>query len=155
MAGVQLGEVVSVIVNPWRAIGPAGRRDWHNGAMLDHLSIQCTDLDASAAFYDQVLATVGGVRLMDHGVAIGYGVPPMPDFWIGKQQTGDGFRESHIAFKAPSRALVDSFFETAVAAGAEILHEPLLWPEYHPDYYGAFVRDPDGNNIEAVCHSSE
>lgn len=123
--------------------------------MLDHLSIQCADLGASAAFYDQVLGTIGGTRLLDFGEAIGYGVPPMPDFWIGRQETGEGFRESHIAFTAPDRAAVDSFVAAAVAVGAEVLHEPRVWPEYHPNYYGGFVRDPDGNNVEAVCHSPE
>ena len=123
--------------------------------MLDHLSIQCADLPASAAFYDKVLATIGGQRILDFGQAIGYGVPPMPDFWLGAQQTGDGFRESHIAFTAPDRAAVQAFFDAAVEAGAEVLHEPRVWPEYHPDYFGAFVRDPDGNNVEAVCHAPE
>jgi len=123
--------------------------------MLDHLSIQCADVDASAAFYDTVLATIGGARVMDFSPVIGYGVPPMPDFWIGPVTTGDGFRESHIAFTAPDRAAVRAFFEAATAAGAEVLHEPRLWPEYHPGYYGAFVRDPDGNNVEAVCHAPE
>jgi catechol 2,3-dioxygenase-like lactoylglutathione lyase family enzyme len=123
------------------------------GRMLDHLSIQCADVAASAAFYDKVLATVGGTRIMDFGEVIGYGVPPMPDFWLGPQSTGDGFRESHIAFSAPDRETVRAFFEAATAAGAEVLHEPRVWPEYHPNYYGAFVRDPDGNNVEAVCHA--
>jgi len=120
--------------------------------MLDHLSIQCSDMAASSAFYDAVLEPLGGTRIMDFGQAIGYGVPPMPDFWIGTQQTGDGFRESHIAFTAKDRATVDAFFAAALRAGAEALHEPRVWPEYHPNYYGAFVRDPDGNNVEAVCH---
>jgi predicted lactoylglutathione lyase len=79
----------------------------------------------------------------------------MPVFWIGPQASGEGFRESHIAFTAASRAAVRAFFEAAVAAGAEVLHEPRVWPEYHPSYYGAFVRDPDGNNTEAVCHAAE
>jgi catechol 2,3-dioxygenase-like lactoylglutathione lyase family enzyme len=123
--------------------------------MLDHVAIQCADLPASAAFYDAVLAPLGGVRVMDFGVAIGYGVPPMPDFWLGRFDSGEGFRESHLAFRAPDRAAVRQFFEAAVKAGAEVLHEPRLWPEYHPSYYGAFVRDPDGNNVEAVCHTPE
>ena len=123
--------------------------------MLDHLSIQCADVPTSAAFYDAVLQTIGGQRIMDFGEVIGYGVPPMPDFWLGPHTTGDGFRESHIAFTAPDRAAVLAFFETATAAGAEVLHEPRVWPEYHPNYFGAFVRDPDGHNVEAVCHSPE
>ena len=125
------------------------------GAMLDHLSIQCADVAASAAFYDITLAPLGGRRIMDFGGAIGFGVPPMPDFWLGTRTTGDGFRESHIAFTAPDRAAVRAFYDAAVGAGAEALHEPRVWPEYHPSYYGAFVRDPDGNNVEAVCHLPE
>ena len=123
--------------------------------MLDHLSIQCADLTASAAFYDAVLATIGGEHVMDFGEAIGYGMPPKPEFWIGRHVTGAGFRESHIAFTAPSRAAVGAFFDAAIAQGAEVLHAPRLWPEYHASYYGAFVRDPDGNNVEAVCHLPE
>ncbi len=121
--------------------------------VLDHLSIQCADVAASAAFYDSVLAPLGGQRVMDFGEVIGYGVPPMPDFWLGPLTTGEGFRESHIAFTAPDRAAVQAFFAAATAAGAEVLHEPRMWPEYHPNYFGAFVRDPDGNNVEAVCHT--
>jgi catechol 2,3-dioxygenase-like lactoylglutathione lyase family enzyme len=94
--------------------------------MIDHLSVQCADVRASAAFYDAVLRPLGFGRVMDSGEAIGYGLPPSPDFCIGQQRTG-----------------------------AEVLHEPRIWPEYHETYYGAFVRDPDGNNVEAVCHAPE
>lgn len=123
--------------------------------MLDHVSIQCADVVASAKFYDAVLAPLGGTRVMEFGDVLGYGVPPMPDFWLGPQTSGEGFRESHIAFSAPGRGAVRAFFDAAVGMGAEVLHEPRLWPEYHPNYYGAFVRDPDGNNVEAVCHTPE
>jgi catechol 2,3-dioxygenase-like lactoylglutathione lyase family enzyme len=123
--------------------------------MLDHLSIQCADVAASAEFYDRVLATLGGERVMDFGGIIGFGVPPMPTIWLGPQTSGEGFRESHIAFTAPDRSAVQAFYDAAIAAGAESLHAPRLWPEYHPNYFGAFVRDPDGNNVEAVCHSPE
>ncbi|WP_344128740.1 VOC family protein [Luedemannella flava] len=119
--------------------------------MLDHISIQCADFAASAAFYDAALAPLGGRRVLEFDQAIGYGIDG-PDFWIGQQETGEGFRETHIAFRALTREAVDAFFAAATATGAEILHEPRVWPEYHPDYYGAFVRDPDGNNVEAVCH---
>jgi len=123
--------------------------------MLDHLSIQCADVERSAGFYDTVLATLGGERILEHrGPTIGYGVAPKPDFWLGPRTTGEGFRESHIAFSAADRATVDAFFEAAVATGADALHEPRLCPEYHPNYYGAFVRDPDGNNVEAVFHGN-
>ena len=111
-------------------------------------------MPASAAFYDAVLAPLGGRRMMDFGVAMGFGIDK-PDFWIGEHQTGEGFKESHIAFEAADRAAVRAFFDAAVAAGAEVLHEPREWPEYHPNYYGAFVRDPDGNNVEAVHHTWE
>jgi catechol 2,3-dioxygenase-like lactoylglutathione lyase family enzyme len=123
--------------------------------MIDHLSLQCADVAASAAFYDAVLAPLGGERVMDFGDVIGYGVPPRPEFWLGPWLTGEGFRELHIAFVAPSRAVVRAFFDAAVAAGAEVLHEPRLFPEYHETYFGAFVRDPDGNNVEAVSHGAE
>ena len=123
--------------------------------MLDHLAIQCADFAASAAFYDAVLGTLGATRIMEFGQGIGYGIGGKPEMWIQGQVDGDGFRQSHIAFAAASRAEVDAFFAAAVSTGAEVLHEPRLWPEYHESYYGAFVRDPDGNNVEAVCHRPE
>jgi catechol 2,3-dioxygenase-like lactoylglutathione lyase family enzyme len=92
---------------------------------------------------------------MDFGEVIGFGTPPMPDFWIGARTTGEGFRESHVAFTAPDRAAVQAFYVAALAHGAEVLHEPRVWEEYHADYFAAFVRDPDGNNVEAVCHAPE
>ncbi len=123
--------------------------------MIDHLSIQCSDIAASAAFYDAVLAPLGVTRVSEFGDVIGYGVPPRPDFWIAPLVTGQGFRESHIAFAASSRNQVDQFLDVASSVGAEVLHPAKVWPEYHPHYYGAFVRDPDGNNVEAVCHAPE
>src|SRR5579859_237584 len=123
--------------------------------MIDHVSIQCADVAASAVFYDAVLAPLGGARLMDFGEVIGFGVAPTPIFWLGPRTTGEGFRESHIAFTARDRATVRAFRAAAEGAGAEVLHEPRLWPEYHANYYGTFVRDPDGNNVEAVCHAFE
>jgi catechol 2,3-dioxygenase-like lactoylglutathione lyase family enzyme len=92
---------------------------------------------------------------MDFGDVVGFGVPLQPDFWLSPHSAGDGFRESHIAFSATTRGEVHGFFGIAVNTGAEVLHEPRLWPEYHPNDYGAFVRDPDGNNVEAVCHQPE
>jgi catechol 2,3-dioxygenase-like lactoylglutathione lyase family enzyme len=123
--------------------------------MLDHLTIQCADPVASANFYDAVLPTVDVGRVMEFGPVIGYGWNGHPDFWIGPQETGTGFRESHIAFHAPNRASVGAFHEAALAVGAEVLHPPREWPEYHPGYFAVFVRDPDGNNVEAVCHVPE
>lgn len=97
--------------------------------MLDHVGMQCRDMTASAAFYDAVLAPLGAQRMMDFGEAIGYGVPPSPDFWISAHATGDGFSESHIAFTAPNREAVRAFFAAAVAAGADgsrplYIHKP-------------------------------
>jgi catechol 2,3-dioxygenase-like lactoylglutathione lyase family enzyme len=124
-------------------------------AVIDHVAIQCSDLAASARFFDALLAPLGGRRVMDFGDAIGYGSSQKPEFWIGAQTTGEGFRESHLAFVAGDRAAVRAFCDAAAAAGAEVLHEPRLWSEYHENYYAAFVRDPDGNNVEAVCHQPE
>ncbi|GAA1635138.1 VOC family protein [Catellatospora bangladeshensis] len=119
--------------------------------MLDHLSIQVADVAAAAYFYDTVLAPLGGRRLLEFGDVIGYGTD-RPVFWLGPVTTEGFAREAHIAFAAPDRAAVQAFFDAAVAADAEVLHAPRLWPEYHADYFGAFVRDRDGNNVEAVCH---
>jgi len=89
---------------------------------------------------------------MEVGGAIGYGTA-FPSFWIGAQTTGDGVRESHLAFQAPDRGAVEAFFAAATALDAEVLHQPRVWPEYHAGYFGAFVRDPEGNNVEAVHHT--
>ena len=122
--------------------------------MLDHFGINCSDLAAASAFYDDVLGTLGHRRLMDFGVAIGYGTDK-PDFWLSTFEGVGPNREVHIAFTAPDAAMVRAFVEAARARGAEVLHEPRLWPEYHDGYFGGFVRDPDGNNVEAVCHRGE
>ena len=123
--------------------------------MIDHFGINCADLDAAKAFYDAVLAPLGFSRQMDFGVAVGYGTQGHPAFWIG---TFDGVgpnRETHVAFVAESAGRVRAFHQAARGQGAETLHEPRIWPEYHDHYYGAFVRDPDGNNVEAVCHTAD
>jgi catechol 2,3-dioxygenase-like lactoylglutathione lyase family enzyme len=125
-----------------------------DGEVIDHLSIQVADLAASSTFYDAVLATLGGRRILDFGQVVGYGTD-FPTFWIGVEATSMPMKEVHIAFTAPDRAHVVAFRDAAVAAGADVLHEPRVWPEYHPNYFGAFVRDPDGNNVEAVCHQRE
>ena len=122
--------------------------------MLDHLSIQVRDVAASAAFYDAVLEPLGGKRILDFGDVIGFG-RTQPRFWLGPVTTEGEAREMHIAFTAPDRAAVVAFHDAAVARGAEVLHAPKVWPEYHATYFGAFVRDPDGNNVEAVCHAPE
>ena len=123
--------------------------------MIDHFGINCSDWAKSTAFYDRVLGVLGFTRQMDFGQVIGYGVEGKAQFWIADTAIGDAGgpnREVHVAFEAPDAQHVQAFFDAAVALGAEPLHEPRLWPEYHPGYYGAFVRDPDGNNVEAVFH---
>jgi catechol 2,3-dioxygenase-like lactoylglutathione lyase family enzyme len=121
--------------------------------MIDHLGINCRDLAASAAFYDRVLGVLGHRRLMDVEVAVGYGTD-QPRFWIAQWQGEEPNREVHVAFAAADAEAVRAFHAAALEHGAEELHAPRLWPEYHPGYYGAFVRDPDGNNVEAVFHGA-
>lgn len=102
--------------------------------MIDHVGINCSDIGVSSTFYDAVLGTLGHRRLMDYEVAIGYGTET-PDFWIGAQPAegpaAGPNREIHVAFTAPDAATVQAFFDAAVGLGAEVLHEPRLWPEYH------------------------
>ena len=98
---------------------------------------------------DQVRANLERVR-----EAIGYGTPGHPDFWISGWPDSEPNREIHVAFVAAGVDAVRAFHAKALALGAESLHEPRLWPEYHERYFGAFVRDPDGNNVEAVCHTA-
>ncbi|AZM53161.1 glyoxalase [Streptomyces sp. WAC 01529] len=119
--------------------------------MLDHIAIQVSDIAASAAFYDAALGPLGGARKKQFGENISFGVTGHP-LWLVPATDATPSRELHIAFVADDRASVDAFYAAALAAGAEGLHAPRLWPEYHESYYGAFVRDPDGNNVEAVCH---
>ncbi|RKT77141.1 catechol 2,3-dioxygenase-like lactoylglutathione lyase family enzyme [Terracoccus luteus] len=123
--------------------------------MIDHFGITCIDLAASSRFYDAVLGELGFTRQMDVGEAIGYGTEGHPDFWISAWSGPEVNREMHLAFSATDAGSVRRFHEAAVRLGAESLHEPRLWPEYHPRYFGAFVRDPDGNNVEAVTHRGD
>ncbi len=128
------------------------------GAVIDHFGINCDDYARSQEFYDKVLHVLGYHRVLDFGPATGYGVDGKPTFWIADASAGEATgpnREVHIAFAAKDAESVQAFFHTALALGAEPLHEPRLWPEYHPGYYGAFVRDPDGNNVEAVFHGAQ
>ena len=124
--------------------------------MIDHLGIQVTDVDASASFYLEVFAAIGMREMMrfptGKGTFVGLAGPDgQPTFWLGPP-TGGETRELHVAFRAPDREAIDAVHEAAVKAGAEILHEPREWPEYHAGYYGVFLRDLDGHNVEAVYH---
>jgi catechol 2,3-dioxygenase-like lactoylglutathione lyase family enzyme len=125
--------------------------------MLDHLGIQVRDVNASVSFYARVFGPLGIREAMrydtDRGPVVGLAGPDgFPKFWLGPT-TGPGSEEIHIAFSAADRTAVDTVHKEAVAAGAEILHAPRVRPEYHPGYYGVFLRDLDGNNVEAVSHT--
>lgn len=118
--------------------------------MLDHVTIGVGDIERSKAFYDRALRSLGITRLYADGENFaGYGRHPKAFFWIGGRNTPQ--TSAHIAFVAQDRATVDQFHHDAIAAGGRDNGRPGLRPNYHPDYYGAFVLDPDGHNIEAVC----
>jgi catechol 2,3-dioxygenase-like lactoylglutathione lyase family enzyme len=122
--------------------------------MIDHVTLQVSDVPASRAFYEAVLAPLGiAPGHIDGGVVGFFGTQP-GSFWICPAQR-DKDREVHIAFAAADRGAVEAFHQAALAIGAEVLHAPRMFPEYHDHYFGAFVRDPDGHNIEAVCHLPE
>jgi catechol 2,3-dioxygenase-like lactoylglutathione lyase family enzyme len=123
--------------------------------VINHVGIQVKDLATSREFYTPLLQTLGIRPRFVVEAGIGFvGADPTECFWIGPGG-GPETREVHVAFTAPSREIVRAFHRAAVEAGAEILHPPGLFPQYHPNYYGAFIRDPDGHNIEAVCHAPE
>ena len=126
--------------------------------MLDHVGFAVADAERSRAFYEAALAPLGITLIMTAtpdqteagGTAHGFGSNGKPYFWIGdNERVGVG---THVAFATDTRAEVDAFYAAAIAAGGRDNGPPGLRPHYHPDYYGAFVFDPDGNNIEAVCH---
>ena len=126
--------------------------------MLDHVGLTVADMDKAKGFYAEALKPLGLDVVMEvteemtggHGAHLGYGKDGNPFFWIGTGKAAGG--RAHVAFASDDRASVDAFYEAAIAAGGKDNGKPGLRPEYHPDYYGAFVIDPDGNNIEAVCH---
>lgn len=128
--------------------------------MLDHVGLTVSDFARSRAFYEAALAVLGIAPVMEvteemsggHGAHLGFGVPDNPFFWIGTGKApGSGV---HVAFAASGKAAVDAFYQAAIAAGGRDNGAPGLRPHYHPGYYGAFVLDPDGNNIEAVFHGA-
>jgi len=99
---------------------------------------------------------LGYGRVLDFGEVVGYGKDGNADFWIGHYEgQPETQREMHLAFQAPDQDAVEAFYAKALELGAVSLHEPRTWPEYHPGYYAAFVRDPDGNNVEAVIHNHQ
>jgi catechol 2,3-dioxygenase-like lactoylglutathione lyase family enzyme len=128
--------------------------------MLDHTGLQVSDPAVSRNFYEKALAPLGYKVMMEipkeftgGKVVLGFGVPPKPDFWM--QEGSPSTPRIHIAFRADSRAEVDAFYRAALAAGGKDNGPPGPRPQYHEHYYGAFVLDPDGYNIEAVIHTPE
>jgi len=126
--------------------------------MIDHTGVSVSNYATSKQFYSAALAPIGYALLAElpkevtggRGVA-GFGVAPKPDFWIGEGKPN--VPPIHIAFRVDSRAGVDAFHKAALAAGGRDNGAPGVRPHYHPNYYGAFVLDPDGHNVEAVCHT--
>jgi catechol 2,3-dioxygenase-like lactoylglutathione lyase family enzyme len=122
--------------------------------ILDHIGIAVTDLAKSTEFYKQALAPLGITLVMEvPAIAAGFGKDKKPDFWIGDAR-GEKPSRVHVSFVAPGRAAVKAFYEAALAAGAKDNGPPGVREMYHPNYYGAFVLDLDGHNIEAVCHEA-
>ena len=152
--------------------------------MLDHVGLQVDDVEQTAAFYAATFAPLGITEIVrfpeqnSFVVGFGGGSGGQPQLWFSpadgdpepESADGDGGgrhsrhrergrvggeREAHIALTASSRAAVDEVYSIALSAGVAVLNAPREWPEYHPGYYAVFLRDPDGNNVEAVCHHQE
>ena len=128
-------------------------------SLLDHVSLQVSDIARSKAFYAKALAPLGAEVIMEFGTACGIGRRGKPDLWLGQGVASFQRAEQiapitpvHLALTARSRAEVDAFYAAALAAGAKDFGPPGVRPHYHPNYYGAFVIDFDGHNIEAVFH---
>lgn len=120
--------------------------------MLDHIGLRTTKMKEMVAFYEKALAPLGVTKLRDFGVAVGFGRGPDSPLWIGQAEGEATVSSVHIAIVGDDRASVDAFYQAALAAGAKDNGPPGPRPIYHKDYYGAFVLDPDGNNLEACCH---
>jgi catechol 2,3-dioxygenase-like lactoylglutathione lyase family enzyme len=121
--------------------------------MFDHVGLNVRDYAQSRAFYEQALRPLGYavVLAFDEWKSAGFGQTGKPEFWISEREPfGTG---THVAFACSDRATVDAFHAAALAAGGADNGAPGVREHYHPSYYGAFVHDPDGNNIEAVCHA--
>ena len=130
--------------------------------MLDHIGFSVSELNRSRSFYERALAPLGVVKIMEVTAEqtgdsghVGFGEAGKPYFWIG-DSAGKALQGTlHVAFVAADRAAVDAFHRAALAAGGRDNGAPGLRAHYHPTYYGAFVLDPDGHNVEAVCHKPE
>ncbi|MGO4575393.1 VOC family protein [Cupriavidus sp. 2TAF22] len=128
--------------------------------MIDHTGVGVSDFARSRAYYTAALAPIGMVKVMElpasvtgHSDVAGFGPPEKPEFWIHGGTPNQP--PLHLAFRVQTRAQVDAYYQAALAAGGRDNGAPGLRPHYHPNYYGAFVLDPDGHNIEAVCHEAE
>ena len=117
--------------------------------MIDHMEVRVADLEASVTFYTKALAPLGYAVVMRVGTYAGLGVAGKPDLWLCAGAPTD---KLHVAFRARGRAEVRAFYDAAMAAGGTDNGAPGVRAQYHPDYYGAFVLDPNGHNVEAVCH---
>lgn len=121
--------------------------------MLDHIGLDVGNIQKSKAFYLKALAPLGYSIFMEWEKWVGFAVEDKPDFWL---KAGEKVTSAiHIAFRAENRKLVNQFYDAAIAAGGKDNGKPGIREVYHPHYYGAFVLDPDGHNIEAVCHYAE
>jgi catechol 2,3-dioxygenase-like lactoylglutathione lyase family enzyme len=120
--------------------------------VIDHVNIGVADVAASRAFYERALAPLGYAVLMDMPWGVGLGRDGKPDLFVSDRPPSGPL---HLAFAAEDRATVDAFHAAALGAGGDENGKPGLRPQYHPSYYGAFVLDPDGNNVEAVSHRPE
>ena len=125
--------------------------------MIDHTGVVSSDFEKSSAFYEAALAPLGFTKVLEFPAAVtghtdvaGFGEAPKAEFWISRGAPNQP--PVHIAFRAASRDVVDAFHRAALAAGGRDNGAPGVREHYHPNYYGAFVLDPDGHNIEAVCH---
>jgi catechol 2,3-dioxygenase-like lactoylglutathione lyase family enzyme len=118
--------------------------------MIDHIGLKVADLEKSRDFYASALAPLGYTLLMEHEISgVGFGRDGKPNFWL-KAGTPSG--PIHLAFGCDKNSVVDAFHKAAILAGSKDNGSPGPRAEYHPTYYGAFVLDPDGNNVEVVCH---
>ena len=120
--------------------------------MLDQITISVADYPTSKAFYLRALAPLGYGIIMEYEHMAGFGTKDKPEFWI--KEGGSTSPAVHVAFGCPDTAKVDAFYEAAIAAGGRSHGAPAQRPEFHKNYYGASVLDPDDNNVEAVCHES-
>jgi catechol 2,3-dioxygenase-like lactoylglutathione lyase family enzyme len=120
--------------------------------MIDHAGVSVANVARSKMFYRTALAPLGYTLVMEWEQSAGFGIGGKPDFWIGQGTPNEP--RVHVAFRADTRAVVDAFHRAALAAGGRDNGAPGLRPHYHENYYGAFVLDPDGHNIEAVCHTA-